>query len=153
MPVIRSGEAPVETGAESKLNDELGSYRAVLLSDAGELTQFGAFVETLHPGSKSSRKHWHEREDEFIYVLEGEVTLVEGDGEFVLTPGDAATFKAGVANGHRLENRSALDASYMVVGTRSSEDVVHYSDHDLVLTKSGAGRIWTDREGNPVEPY
>ncbi|MEX0957626.1 MAG: cupin domain-containing protein [Rhizobiaceae bacterium] len=153
MPVIRSGDAPVDTGADSTLNDELGSYRSVLLSEAGGLTQFGAFIETLHPGSKSSRKHWHEREDEFVYVLEGEVVLVEGDGEFVMRPGDAATFKAGVESGHCLENRSPHNASYMVVGARSPEDVVHYSDHDLVLTRSGGSRMWTDRKGNPVEPY
>lgn len=153
MPVIRPSDAPVETGADSKLNDELGSYRASLLSDAGGLTQFGAFVETLHPGSKSSRKHWHEREDELVYVLEGEVILLEGDDEIVMKPGDAATFKAGVERGHCLENRSGRDVSYLVVGTRSHDDVVHYSDRDLILTKSGGSRSWTDRKGNPVDPY
>jgi uncharacterized cupin superfamily protein len=153
MPVIRSHDARVETGAGSKLNDELGTYSAVLLSDAGGLTQFGAFVETLPPGSRSSRKHWHENEDEFVYILAGEITLHEGDEEFVLKPGDAATFKAGVAKGHCLENRSSSDVSYLVVGTRSADDVVHYSDHDLLLTKSGRNRTWTDRQGNPVEPW
>ncbi len=70
-----------------------------LLSDAGGLTQFGAFIETLPPGSRSSRKHWHEREDEFVYLISGTVVLHEGDKESVMRPGDAATFKAGVALG------------------------------------------------------
>ncbi|WP_127519563.1 cupin domain-containing protein [Mesorhizobium sp. Z1-4] len=152
MPIIRAGNAPLETGEGSSLNDELGTYRASLLSDAGGLTQFGAFVETLSPGSRSSRKHWHEREDEFVYVLDGEVTLHEGDSETVMGPGDAATFKAGVEAGHCLENRSGREVSYLVVGTRSPDDVVHYTDRDLLLVKSGGQRKWTDRNGQPAEP-
>ncbi|MBW8284749.1 MAG: cupin domain-containing protein, partial [Rhizobium sp.] len=119
-------------------------------SDAGGLTKFGAFVETLPPGSFSSHKHWHEREDEFVFVIAGTVTLNEGDRLTEMRPGDAATFKAGVPIGHRLENRSDADVTYLVVGTRSPNDVVHYTDRDLLLTKANFEKTLTDRAGNPV---
>jgi len=118
MPVIRQQDAMLEEGKAEGVNAELGAYTARLLSDAGGLTQFGAFLETLPPGSRSSHKHWHEKEDEFIFVISGAVTLNEGDTLTEMLPGDAATFKAGVAVGHRLENHSDAPATYLVVGTR-----------------------------------
>lgn len=151
MPVIRQKDAPLEEGKAEGINAELGSYTARLLSDAGGLTQFGAFLETLPPGSRSSHKHWHEKEDEFIFVIAGTVTLNEGDSLVEMHPGDAATFKAGVAVGHRLENHSDADATYLVVGTRSPDDVVHYTDKDLLLTKVNFEKRLTDRRGNPVK--
>ncbi|ATN33378.1 cupin [Rhizobium sp. ACO-34A] len=150
MPVIRQQDAPLEQENGKGPNGELGPYSARLLSDAGGLTQFGAFIETLPPGSRSSRKHWHEREDEFVFVLSGTVTLHEGDVIAEMKAGDSATFKAGVAAGHCLENRSDGPVSYLVVGTRSPDEVVHYSDENLKLTKIGFVKHWTDREGNPI---
>ncbi|PPJ47262.1 cupin domain-containing protein [Rhizobium sp. KAs_5_22] len=150
MPVIRQQDAPLEEGKAEGINAELGAYTARLLSDAGGLTQFGAFIETLPPGSFSSHKHWHEREDEFVYLLSGTVTLNEGDRLTEMRPGDAATFKAGVPVGHRLENHSNEPATYLVVGTRSPDDVVHYTDRDLRLTKVNFEKTLTDRAGNPV---
>ncbi|HLP68873.1 MAG TPA: cupin domain-containing protein [Rhizobium sp.] len=150
MPIVRQEDAPVEEATGSGINAELGSYRALLLSDAGGLTQFGAFLETLPPGSFSSHKHWHEKEDEFIFVIAGTVTLNEGDTLTEMRPGDAATFKAGVAVGHRLENRSDAPASYLVVGTRSPDDVVHYADKDLLLTKVNFEKRLTTKAGEPV---
>lgn len=150
MPIVRQEDAPVEEATGSGINAELGSYRALLLSDAGGLTQFGAFLETLPPGSFSSHKHWHEKEDEFIFLIAGTVTLNEGDTLTEMHPGDAATFKAGVAVGHRLENRSDAPASYLVVGTRSPDDVVHYADKDLLLTKVNFEKRLTTKAGEPV---
>lgn len=150
MPVISQQDAPLEEGKAEGINAELGAYTARLLSDAGGLTKFGAFVETLPPGSFSSHKHWHEREDEFVFVIAGTVTLNEGDRLTEMRPGDAATFKAGVPIGHRLENRSDADVTYLVVGTRSPNDVVHYTDRDLLLTKVNFEKTLTDRAGNPV---
>ncbi|MBR0556449.1 cupin domain-containing protein [Ciceribacter sp. L1K23] len=151
MPVIRTEDAPLEVGKPDALNADLGPYTARLLSDAGGLTQFGAFLETLPPGSRSSHKHWHEREDEFIYMISGVVTLNEGDTLTEMRPGDAATFKAGVPVGHRLENRSDQPATYLVVGTRSPDEVVHYTDKDLHLTKVNFHKHLTDKAGNPVK--
>ncbi|MEJ6392817.1 cupin domain-containing protein [Gymnodinialimonas sp. 2305UL16-5] len=135
--------------------DEIGRFRAELLSDAGGLTQFGAFVETLWPGGASSKLHWHRSEDEMIYVLDGVVTLIEGDGVTDLHAGQAATFKAGVAVGHRLENRSDMPVRYFVVGTRSGDDVVTYSETGESVTIKDGEKVYRDADGNitKVEPY
>lgn len=151
MPIIRPIDAHLEQGVGEGINAELGPYSARLLSDTGGLTQFGAFLETLPPGSRSSHQHWHEQEDEFIYMLSGVATLLEGDSATAMLPGDAATFKAGVALGHCLENRSDADCTYLVVGTRSPNDVVHYSEKDLLLTKINFEKKRTDKAGNPVD--
>lgn len=126
------------------------------ISEAGGLTQFGAFVEVLQPGTRSSIKHWHSAEDEMVYVLEGQVTLVEGDAETILQPGDAATFRAGVAVGHFLCNRSAAPTRCLVVGTRAPVDRITYPDHDRVChrDRSLPDDIWTNAAGEPAtSPY
>jgi len=119
-----------------------------LLSDPGGLTQFGAHLERLPPGSRSSFRHWHEAEDELVYVLAGEVWLVE-DKASRLGPGDAAAWPAGAPTGHCLENRGTGDALYLVVGTRAVRDVIHYPDHDLVTERDGAARRYRDADGRP----
>ena len=118
--------------------------------------EFGAFIEELPPGSRSSIKHWHSFENEFIYVLEGSATLVEGDAETVLAPRDAATFRAGDPLGHYLENRSATTTRCLVVGTRSAVDSITYPDRGVVCHRDRflPGDIWTDSNGNPApSPY
>ena len=104
----------------------------LLYSDAGGLTQFGAYVETLGPGSRFSERHWHEEEDEFLYVISGEVTVIEDDGEHPLGPGDAACWPAGVENAHRVVNRSGAPCTYLIFGTRIARDVVRYPDSGRV---------------------
>ena len=123
-----------------------GPYSYQLMSDPGGLTQFGAFVETLPAGSSSGHRHWHEGEDEMAYILSGEVVLVE-DSETVLRPGDVACWPAGAPVGHRLDNRSAAPASYLVIGTRHQTDIIHYSDHDLITHKNGTARRYMRRDG------
>ncbi|THD81566.1 cupin domain-containing protein [Aliigemmobacter aestuarii] len=133
-----------------------GPYRALLLSDTGGLTQFGAFIEILPPGSRSSLKHWHAEEDELVHVLTGEVLLHEGAAVHHLRPGDTATFKAGVAVGHCLENPGPGEARYLVIGTRAPADVVTYPDHDRVLhlDRREGTRTYSDLAGNPADtPY
>ncbi|OYU18673.1 MAG: hypothetical protein CFE34_09400 [Rhodobacteraceae bacterium PARR1] len=125
-----------------------GPYRSQLLSDPGHLTQFGAFIEELPPGSSSGHRHWHEAEDEMILMLSGQVVLVE-DHETSLTAGDAAVWPAGHPVGHRLDNRSDAPARYLVIGTRSERDRIHYTDHDLVTEKDGAKRRYLHRDGTP----
>lgn len=152
MPIHTPETAQVESS--DGVGDPCGPYRALLYSDTGGLTQFGAFVEILPPGSRSSTKHWHATEDEMIYMLEGEALLHEGGDVTPLRPGQAATFKAGVAKGHCLENASQNDARYLVIGTRNAEDVVTYPDHDRVMTFTRAteARVWTDMAGQPAAP-
>lgn len=133
-----------------------GPTRLHWISAAGGLTQFGAFIETLPPGSQSSIKHWHSNEDEMIYVLDGSVTLLEGDMETPLHAGDAATFRAGDPVGHCLENRSTTPTRYLVVGTRAPVDTITYPDHDRIYHRDRlqSTTVWTDAAGNPTSnPY
>ncbi|MDZ8067200.1 MAG: cupin domain-containing protein [Nostoc sp. DedQUE08] len=130
--------------------------RMLWISEAGGLTQFGAFIEVLQPGSRSSIKHWHSAEDEMVYVLEGEIVLIEGDAKTVLRPGDAATFQAGVPIGHFLENRSSKATQCLIVGTRAEVDTITYPDHDRVChrNRSLPDDIWTNGAGEPASsPY
>ena len=106
-------------------------------SDEGGLTQFGAYVDTLQPGAKSSEKHWHENEDEFLYVLDGEVTVIEEEVETVLNPGDSACWPAGEPVAHTVANRSAASCSYLIVGTRVTHDACHYPDSGQTLYTEG----------------
>lgn len=110
------------------------------LGDAAGLTQFGVNLTRLPPGTWSSQRHWHTVEDEFIFVVEGEVVLVTDAGEEVLRPGDCAGFKAGVPDGHHLQNRSDRDALFLEVGSRQPEnDEAFYSDIDLHALRGRAG--------------
>src|SRR5262249_15204767 len=109
------------------------------IGDAVGLTQFGINITRIKAGSASALCHWHEQEDEFIYMLEGELILRENEGETVLRPGDAAGFKAGVANGHHLVNKSQRDAVYLEVGTRARRERAHYPDVDLVYDRDESG--------------
>jgi uncharacterized cupin superfamily protein len=125
-----------------------GREKAALGNLAG-LTQFGVNLTRLRPGAASALRHWHRSEDEFVYVLEGELTLIEDGGETLLRPGEAAGFKAGVANGHQLVNRSASDALYLEVGTRSAADRIAYPDDDLVAVRDAQGTRFSHRSGEP----
>jgi uncharacterized cupin superfamily protein len=115
------------------------------LGDAAGLTDFGVNLLRLPPGAWSSQRHWHSAEDEFIYVLEGEVVLVTDAGEEILRPGDCAGFKAGVHDGHHLQNRSSRDAVVLEVGSRKdAEDEGDYPDIDMRFLKGGAGYAHKD---------
>jgi len=118
------------------------------LGDAGGLAQFGVNLCRLLPGAASSIRHWHHNEDEFVFVLEGEVALVENDGETMLKPGDAAAFKAGVANGHCLVNRGVRDVTFLEVGTRAQTEIAEYPDADLRAVKSPDGYKFTRKDGS-----
>jgi uncharacterized cupin superfamily protein len=117
------------------------------LGDAGGLTQFGVNLLQLPPGSASSQRHWHSDEDEFVYVVSGEVVLVTDKGEEVLRAGDCAAFPKGLADGHQLLNKSATTAMCLEVGFRSAEDVTIYSDIDMKLDKRAGG--FTQKDGTP----
>lgn len=119
------------------------------LGDAFGLTQFGVNYTTLAPGAASAERHWHAIEDEFVFVLEGEVTLVDDTGETLLTPGMCAGFRSGVANAHKLVNRSGAPAAYLEVGTRSATESVDYPDVDMKATKTGGKFTFTHKDGTP----
>ena len=120
-----------------------------VLGDVFGLTQFGVNLTTLAPGSASALRHWHAREDEFVFVVSGEITLIDDLGEHVLTPGMCAGFKAGVANGHCLVNKSAAPASYVEIGTRATEESAEYPDVDLRAEKRAGKWSYMKKDGTP----
>ncbi len=121
------------------------------LGVAAGLDQFGVNLTTLKPGAASALRHSHEHEDEFVYLLEGELVLIEDEGETVLRAGDAAGFKADSGNGHHLINRTAHDAIYLEIGTRSLHERVDYADVDLLVIRDGNGARYTHKNGDPYE--
>jgi uncharacterized cupin superfamily protein len=116
------------------------------LGDLAGLTQFGVNLLRLPPGAWSSQRHWHTTEDEFVYVLSGEVTLVTDAGAEVLRAGDAAGFKANDRDGHCLQNRSAAEATVLEIGTRAADNAAYYSDIDMMAQQSTG---YTRRDGTP----
>ena len=118
------------------------------LGDAAGLSQFGVNLMRLPAGAWSSQRHWHSAEDEFVYILEGEVVLVTDAGEEVLTAGDCAGFKADDGDGHHLQNRSGAEAVLLEIGSRRrGEGSVDYPDIDLQFPKGGKG--FHHRDGRP----
>ena len=153
MPKIEISKATVRTKGVypqpyAAVTD--GREKAALGNVAG-LT-FGVNLTRLKPGAASALRHWHENEDEFVYVLEGEITLIEEGGETVLGPGDCAGFQAGVANGHHLVNKSQRDALYLEIGTRAAGELAHYPDADLVVERDERGLRFLHKSGEPYPP-
>jgi len=118
------------------------------LGDAAGLTQFGVNLLRLAPGVWSSQRHWHTGQDEFVYVLSGEVVLVTDTGEEILNAGDCAGFKAGDTDGHHLQNRSDTDALLLEIGTRVSNDSGEYPDIDMAFQMGGPA-MYTRKDGTP----
>jgi uncharacterized cupin superfamily protein len=119
------------------------------LGDLFDLRDFGVHLLTLAPGVWSSQRHWHSREDELIYVLEGTPTLITDEGETVLKPGDVAGFPAGSTNGHHVVNKADASAKLLVVGSRKAEDDGFYSDIDMQILKRARGGDFTTKNGDP----
>ena len=117
------------------------------LGDAGGLTQFGINLLTLAPGTWSSQRHWHSAEDEFVYVLSGELVMVTDAGEEILRAGDCAAFPKNDGNGHHLINKSPAPVVCLEMGTRSADDFVLYPDIDLQID-SKVGH-YAHKDGTP----
>jgi uncharacterized cupin superfamily protein len=152
MPKIDDAEVPTRTtsGYPAEFQMVVQGRSKQALGNAAGLTQFGVNKTILNPGAASSLRHWHVQEDEFIFVLDGELILIENDGETVLRAGDAAGFKANVPNGHQLINRSDREATYPEIGTRSKGEIAHYCDVDLALSYDAEGKIkYTRKSGEP----
>lgn len=143
MPKIDLSQAPVRTGCiyPGALADHCKGRSKIALGDLGGLDQFGVNLTRLAPGAASAHKHWHAKEDELVYMLEGEAVLVEDDDETLLKPGDIAAFKAGVPNGHMLVNRSTADVVFLEIGARAPDEVASYTDPevDLKMVKANGG--------------
>lgn len=141
--------APVTTGSRypAPYDEPCRARFRTRLGDAAGLSQFGVNLLKLPPGTWSSQRHWHSAEDEFVYVIEGEVVLITNAGEQVLRAGDCVGFKSGVADGHHLQNRSARQAIVLEIGSRHpQEDEVDYPDVDMRVLR---GRKVTHKDGTP----
>jgi len=149
MPKVNVSAVPVRvgTGYPEPFNAACAGRTRKRLGDAGGLTAFGVNLMTLPPGKWSSQRHWHSHEDEFVYVLEGELTLVENDGETVLNAGDCAAFPKGNDNGHHLQNRSSSVAMYLEVGSRHPDDLTACTDVDM-MSSNRDGRF-VHKDGTP----
>ncbi len=151
MPSLDPSQVPQRTG--TNYPDEFKSVVAgrsrQRLGDAVGLTRFGVNLVTLAPGSCSALRHWHQTQDEFIYVLAGELTLITDAGEQPLTPGLVAGFPAGDANGHHLVNRSQAIAQYLEIGDRTLDEVVTYPDVDLKAIATPDGWCFMHKDGTP----
>ncbi len=120
------------------------------LGDVFSLSNFGVNLTILDPGAASALKHAHTLQDEFVYVLEGTLTLVHGDEEFLLSPGDCMGFKAGSGVAHQIVNRSDRPGKYLEIGDRRPNDTVTYPDDDLVAEgNAGGGWSFSRKDGTP----
>jgi len=135
------------SGYPSPFDKPCGERVRKRLGDAGGLNDFGVNLMRLPPGNWSSQRHWHSHEDEFVYVLEGELTLIEDSGETLLRAGDCAAFPKGSGNGHHMINKSGRMAVYLEIGSRWPDDLTTCSDIDMMSANSD-GRF-VHKDGTP----
>jgi uncharacterized cupin superfamily protein len=150
-PALDPAAVPAATGSSypEPFRSRVAARRKQRLGDALGLRHFGVNLTTIPPGAASALRHWHSHEDEFIYMVSGELTLIADGSEQRLTPGLCAGFPAGKADGHCLINRTDRDAVYLEVGDRQPDDVVTYPDDDLVARTTAQGRRFTRKDGTP----
>ncbi len=134
IPALKGGGFP------EPFKSTLGPATVRSLEAHYDLTKFGVSVEVLPPGSQSALRHWHVENDELVVVLSGELTLVTNAGRTRMQPNMCVGFKAGIPDGHHLINESEQDASFLVVGSRSDNDNVHYPDDDIQWLKNADGK-------------
>jgi len=151
MPKLELDKVPVKTGSiyPAPYDREVVGRSSLRLGQAGGLTQFGANLVTLEPGAKSSMRHWHAAEDEFVMVTEGALVLIEDGGETAMGPGECAAFPAGNPDGHCLMNRTDAPARFLVIGTKAARDVATYSDINLMVTREGGKATFSRKDGTP----
>jgi uncharacterized cupin superfamily protein len=132
------------SGYPEPYRSRMGDRGKRRLGDACGLTHFGVNLVALPPGGQSALRHWHTLEDEFVYVIEGELVLVSDGGEQTLHAGDCAGYPAGKTDGHHLINRSSGAARYLEVGNRVEADTAHYPDDDIKYADDGSGYAHKD---------
>jgi len=135
------------SGYPEPFRSRMGERAKRRLGDACGLTKFGVNLVTLGPGGQSALRHWHTQEDEFVYVLEGEVVLVTNGGEQVLGAGMCAGYPAGKKDGHHFVNRSAAPVTYLEIGNRIEGDNGLYPDDDLMWVEDENGVFAAHKDG------
>ncbi|MDP3264825.1 MAG: cupin domain-containing protein [Tabrizicola sp.] len=146
-------KVPVKTGSiyPAPYAGEMAGRSSLRLGQAGGLTQFGVNIVILEPGAKSSLRHWHLHEDEFVMMLSGECTMVEDAGPVLMRPGECAAFPAGVPNGHQFINHTDAEARFLVIGTKAPVETATYSDVDLVVHIADGAARFTYKDGTDYE--
>lgn len=140
LPAIDPASVPEVRGSgyPEPFRSRMGDRSKRRLGEACGLTKMGVNLVTLAPGGQSALRHWHTLEDEFVYMVSGEVVLVTNAGEQTLTAGMCAGYPAGARDGHHFQNRSSAPAQYLEIGNRIDGDNAFYPDDDLV---------WVDVDG------
>lgn len=152
MPKIDLDMVPLKTGSiyPDPYAAEMAGRSSLRVGDAGGLTQFGANIVILAPNAKSSLRHWHLKEDEFVMVSQGDVVLIDDHGETPMSVGECATFPAGDRNGHHFVNRSNAQARFLVIGTRASIETATYSEIDMKVEIADKKFEFTKKDGSPL---
>jgi uncharacterized cupin superfamily protein len=151
MPKIDLASLPVRTGSiyPEPYATMMAGRSSLRLGHAGGLTQFGVNLVTLEPGARSSLRHWHREEDEFVMVTEGTLVMQTDAGEEEMRPGDCAAFPANDGDGHCFVNRTDAPARFLVVGSRAPREVATYSDVDMMVTVEDGVATFTHKDGSP----
>lgn len=152
MPKIDLDTVPVKAGSiyPAPYAAEMEGRSSLRLGDALGLSQFGANLIILESNAKSSLRHWHLNEDEFVMVTQGTVTLIDDHGAHEMTVGDCAGFPAGDTNGHHFVNKSDTEARFLVIGTRAEQEVCTYSDIDMKVDLNTDGYKFTRKDGSDL---
>lgn len=152
MAKVDLSKLPVKTGSTypGTLAGQMNGRASLRVGDAGGLTQFGANIIILAPGAKSSLRHWHLHEDEFVMVTQGRIMLQTDAGEVEMIVGECAAFAAGVEDGHCFVNQSNEEARFLVIGTRAPREVATYSDIDMKVVQENGQSKFTRRDGTPL---
>ncbi|MGJ8583776.1 MAG: cupin domain-containing protein [Marinosulfonomonas sp.] len=152
MPKIDLDSLPLRTGSAYPERYAKGFEKrsSLRVGDAGGLTQFGANIVILQPGGRSSLRHWHTHQDEFVIVISGELTLIDDTGETALAEGECCAFPADDENGHTIANNSGQEGKFLVVGTRSEYELAYYSDIDLKVEQTDGTSKFTRKDGSPI---
>jgi uncharacterized cupin superfamily protein len=146
---INLNEVPISSGTfyPKEFREKTGKTSWQQLSDQYGIDKFGFSIDIIPPGAMSSLRHWHNLEDEFVFVIEGELVLVTNDGEFLMKENDMMGFKAGDKNAHHLINKSNKPARFIVVGARVPGDMGFYPDDDLLWVYTEEGKIASHKDG------
>ena len=156
FPVISAPFDPLDveprtgTSYPPPFNGEIRNRSKRLLGNAAGLSNFGVNLTRLPPGEISSQRHWHSRQDEFVFILSGELVLITERGETTVRAGQCIGFPAGIPDGHQLINRTAEDVLYLEIGDRTQGDHIEYPDIDLAADSADGNRYrFTKRDGTP----
>ena len=149
MGKINLTQVPIKSGTiyPPPYDAEVKGRSSLRLGDAGGLTQFGVNVVILAPGAKSSLRHWHLHEEEFVMIIQGSCTMVQDAGPTIMQTGDCAAFLAGDPDGHQFINHTDTEARFLVVGTKAKTETASYSDVDLQVHQSGGVNRFTYKDG------